>query len=730
MTQFTRRRFLEILSVSASTVALSGCLSDDEGNEYAVLAPEFFPQSLASGDPRESSVIVWTRVQAAAGDTQDRQLILQVSTDADFKNLFVEQSFTAKADHDHCLKVRVTALEADTFYYYRFVLKVGDKYYRSRTGRTRTAPSASSSRTVKFAYVSCQDFIGRFYNPYMKMAAMDLDFIVHLGDYVYETTGDPRFQSATSSRKVQFSDVAGAIVLGSAPNQYYAAQSLSNYRDLYKTYRSDSALQLVHENFPFVCIWDDHEFADDSFGATSTHSNDVQIELNEDRKRNAERAYFDYMPVDIHSSQATQIALEQTSGDFYPETTLYRDFRFGSNVHLVMTDFRSHRPDHLIPEHAFPGHVALDKAACIAVFTSLAGGDAVAGAAMYEATKASFKPYIDLGTAPFNAYSNFFKLALTSYYMIEGASAARADALATALSTAKLNAEIAKGMIDSYNADLPPGGSPVPPISEAIFPTLDRGVDFSLMGKGGVFGELGSRYFVVKSTYDMYAGYRYAVTGGAAQNAYGQAQMAWLTDTLAASTARWKVLGSSVSMTSLMFDLRSPSLGVPAPFNQQFYLNVDHWDGFPQQRQAIKALLPAGSIVISGDIHASYVSEHGNGVHEFTGTSISSATSSALLRNTANTAESFAAIRDLVAVLIARMDTLMQAANPAIKYARSNGHGFSVISASSTQADVTYYEWDESTALNNSYALPAAIEATAKVRRFRINDENVLEVLP
>lgn len=718
MTPFTRRRFLEILSVSASTVALSGCdFSDEEGNDYAILAPELFPQSLASGDPRSSSVIVWTRLQASSGDSFDRELRLQVATDAQFKSVIVDTSFSVKAANDHCLKVRVTGLENDSHYYYRFVFALGGKNYRSRTGRTRTAPAASSTRTVNFAYVSCQDFIGRYYNPYMQLASLDVDFVVHLGDYIYETSGDPRFQAATSTRKIQFSDEAGAVKLGQDPNFYFAAQSLSNYRDLYKQYRSDGALQLMHENFPFICIWDDHEFADDSFGATATHFNGLASEVSESRKRNAEQAYFDYMPIDIEMG-ASQIALEQSSADFYPNTKIYRDFQFGSNVHLVMADFRSFRPDHLIPEEAFPGHIALDKTACIAVL----GSEAV-----YDAVKAGFKPYFDFSVAPWSGYSPVLKAVLTAYYMSKGAAAADASALATTLSTAKLNAEIAKSLVDQYNAT--PGiPTPAPAIDPAIFPTLDRGVDFSLMGKSGVFSELGSRYFVVKPTYDMYAGYRAAVTAGAAQNAYGTAQTAWLQSTLASSTARWKFLGSSVSMTSLVLDLSLPQLGVPAPFNQKFYLNVDHWDGFPQQRAAIKAMMPAGTLVLSGDIHASFVTEHGSGVYEFTGTSISSATSAEMLKSTAANDPQLSAIPN-VSLLISQLDPLLKAGNSSIKYANSTTHGFSLVTASADKVDVSYYEWSGSSALQNNYSLTAAIDATKTVKKFTVNSDNVL-VLP
>src|SRR5262249_13035360 len=158
------------------------------------------------------------------------------------------------------VKVRAVSLAPATTYYYRFIYELSGKYYVSKVGQTKTAPLKDADVPVKFAYVSCQDYTGKYYNPYARLVEEKLDFFVHLGDYVYETDGDPTFQN-TTGRKVQFSDVAGAIELtaGDGKTKYHAAKSLSNYRDLYRTYRSDPNLQKMHELFPMIATWDDHE---------------------------------------------------------------------------------------------------------------------------------------------------------------------------------------------------------------------------------------------------------------------------------------------------------------------------------------------------------------------------------------------------------------------------------------------------------------------------------------
>lgn len=337
-----------------------------EPTEPSILdGSQYFPQSVVSGDPKADSVILWTRVDDGSG--ADTSLMLQVANDEAFANLVVEESFDALAASDHCLKIRVTALEAGQHYYYRFIYQIDGKNYTSRTGRTKTAAAIDSDSKVKFAYVSCQDYIGRYFNNYLSLLDNDdLDFVVHLGDYIYETTGDALFQSVGGARTIEFTDQAGALTLGVGDNKSQAANSLDNYRQLYKTYRTDELLQRVHERFPMIAIWDDHEFSDDSWGDRATYLDGAGDEQQTQRKKNSEMAYFEYMPIDheqVHS--AAELAagtLAITDEHLFPNTRIYRDFQFGQHLHLAMTDFRTNRPDHILPEDAFPATVAMDQA--------------------------------------------------------------------------------------------------------------------------------------------------------------------------------------------------------------------------------------------------------------------------------------------------------------------------------------------------------------------------------
>ncbi|MEJ2189637.1 MAG: PhoD-like phosphatase N-terminal domain-containing protein, partial [Acidobacteriota bacterium] len=207
----------------------------------AVVAPaaasDYFPQSVASGDPTADSVVLWTRVVTPT-DEDPVAVQLEVATDSEFTDVVTTRGLAASAENDYCVKVKVDGLQPYHTYYYRF--SYGEEM--SPVGRTKTAPTADMNVPVRFAVVYCQDYVGRYYNAYEKMLLdhdEDIDFVVHLGDYVYETTGDPEFQDPTSERKMVFEDTEGAIQLGTEDNPNYAAASLSNYRTLYRTYRSD-----------------------------------------------------------------------------------------------------------------------------------------------------------------------------------------------------------------------------------------------------------------------------------------------------------------------------------------------------------------------------------------------------------------------------------------------------------------------------------------------------------
>ena len=161
-----RREFLKT-SMAAAGVAVVGI--DCSGQNF-LPGSAYFPQSVASGDPKSDSVVLWTRVFDAARPGSDVNVKLELALDEGFRDFVtlsgdIHLMLDAKAAYHNCVKVRITELSAATTYYYRFVYETtGGDTYVSNTGRTKTAPAADADVPVKFGVLSCQDYNGRYYN--------------------------------------------------------------------------------------------------------------------------------------------------------------------------------------------------------------------------------------------------------------------------------------------------------------------------------------------------------------------------------------------------------------------------------------------------------------------------------------------------------------------------------------------------------------------------------------
>ena len=438
--------------------------------------------------------------------------------------------------------------------------------------------------------INCQDYVGRYYNTLSHLVeheADSLDFIVHLGDYIYETTGDPGFQTTGADRAIAFQDNAGAIDLGG----FQAAASLDNYRELYRIYRTDPTLQRLHELFPMLVIWDDHEYSDDRHGAHGTYRDRVTNELDPERLRHAEQAFFEYLPTAIGlDDQGVNIA----PADLCPDTRIYRDFQFGSQLHLLLTDYRSYRPDHLDPpKMPFPARSLWMNRALEAILGPLWAG-----------LRDRFDPYVDIDQATNAVRKATLTAIMTAAYEAQGLDANAASDRAIAA--------VAGNLSSTYvNRALTAAGQGALALPLESLNALLRGLSYLYLGKQDLFSSNGSRYVVARDTYAIYAGYR-ALLDPASQDAYGPAQTQWLAGALAQSTAKWKVLGSSVSFCPITFDFAAPPFPLPPGFPDELklrlLLNADHWDGFPQVKQQVLELLAAhNAAIISGDIHGSFI---------------------------------------------------------------------------------------------------------------------------
>jgi alkaline phosphatase D len=226
---------------------------------------------------------------------------------------------TARADRAHAVHVEVDGLGPDRWYWYRFSAR-GEA---SPVGRTRTAPApAAAPARLRFAVASCQDFQNGYYAAYRHMARADLDFVLHLGDYIYEYGGRPdRVRRHRGGETV----------------------TLADYRNRYAQYRTDPDLQAAHAAFPWLAIWDDHEVENDYADARSEKQTPPAEFLR--RRAAAYRAYFEHMP--LRPGMAPQ----------GPRLPLYRRRRFGTLVDLFLLDGRQYRSDQACPGPLHGGQV-------------------------------------------------------------------------------------------------------------------------------------------------------------------------------------------------------------------------------------------------------------------------------------------------------------------------------------------------------------------------------------
>ena len=316
----TRREFLLYMG---TLLAAAACNDDDgDGASTVVEAPpapqlagDPFTLGVASGDPLPDSVILWTRLAPAPLEDgggmpdEDVPVIWEVARDAEFRRIATSGWLYASPEFAHSVHVDVRGLTADTPYFYR--LRVGEEW-TSPVGRTRTLPATNSSpASFRVALASCQNYRQGFYNAHHYLAQEDIDLVLWVGDYIYETgMGEP-------GRDVRLHE-------GSGPSD------LHGYRRRYAYYKSDPNLVASHLQFPWVTTWDDHEVVNNYAGL---FNGDAPTEETLIRRRAAYQAYYEHLPL--------RVPLPQDFGFL----TIYRGFDVGDLASVSILDTRQYRDD-------------------------------------------------------------------------------------------------------------------------------------------------------------------------------------------------------------------------------------------------------------------------------------------------------------------------------------------------------------------------------------------------
>jgi alkaline phosphatase D len=281
-----------------------------------------FTLGVASGDPALDGFVLWTRLAPAPLEgggmpPEDVPISWEIAEDPRFFSVLQRGTSIAMHDRAHAVHVDIRGLAPDRWYFYRFVA-LGEV---SPVGRARTFPRLGTpAGRLRFAAASCQHYSQGFFTPYRAMMEDDLDLIVHLGDYIYESASALRVRE-----------------------QLPEPVTLEQYRNHHALYRTDRDLQAVHARHPFAVTWDDHEVDSDYAGDQSEDGEPAESFL--ERRTAAYRAYFEHMP--LRAAARPQGAAMQ----------LYRSLVFGDLATLLMLDNRQYRSDQACPNGKGGGQI-------------------------------------------------------------------------------------------------------------------------------------------------------------------------------------------------------------------------------------------------------------------------------------------------------------------------------------------------------------------------------------
>ena len=306
-TQFASAQ--ELISPTAGPVANSKLIKRTR-NDKTIDSTSFDPilrpfyHGIASGDPLEDKVIIWTRVTT---DSSSVTGTWRIATDTGMTNIVDSGAFITDSSRDYTVKIDVDGLNSNTTYYYNFSA-LGRN---SLIGRTKTAPAGTEEDHLRFAVVSCNNYEAGYYNAFARIADRnDLHGVIHLGDYIYEYERGGYGDTTLSKTGERAHDTVETV-------------ELAQYRERYSLYRLDKDLRRAHQQHPFINIWDDHESANDAY-KDGAENHDPGTEGNwQVRLSMAKKAFYEWIPIRESS-----------------DTSIYRTLNYGNLVDLIMLDTR------------------------------------------------------------------------------------------------------------------------------------------------------------------------------------------------------------------------------------------------------------------------------------------------------------------------------------------------------------------------------------------------------
>ncbi len=357
-TSFNRREFMAAAAAVGASLAWSSGHARPSRSRW-IERRDLYPEGVASGDPAHDSVMLWTR-RPFEGRTSAR-LLVEVAEDPAFRRVVSATSITILAEADWTARVLAAGLKSGRAYWYRFTDSEGNG---SRIGRAITAPADGDERPVNFAFVSCQDVNEGKLNGYRRMIFEDeraapaeqLGFVLHLGDFIYEVVQYPEEVKTRYDRTIYEVARLPAEPDSFKVSNFHVPLTVEGYRAIYKGYLHDPDLQDARARWPFVCIWDNHEFSWQ--GRQSILQAGGPPQPGQTVKVAANQAWFEYIParvsppsgslaqfgppavknVEIKEWDKDDLGLEPNNLTAIRSLIAYRTLRYGKHLDLTITD--------------------------------------------------------------------------------------------------------------------------------------------------------------------------------------------------------------------------------------------------------------------------------------------------------------------------------------------------------------------------------------------------------
>lgn len=273
-----------------------------------------FTLGVASGMPRPDGVVLWTRLAPLDEDAAARPPVrvrYEIFADEALRRPVAQGEQVTEAARAFSVHVQARGLAPQREYWYRF--SCGGAV--SPVGRTRTAPAAAADVSrLRLALASCQNYEHGFFAAHREIARQELDFVLFVGDYIYEGSSNP----ASAARRHT----------GGVPH------TLDEYRARHALYKRDADLQAAHAAHPWVLTWDDHEvvndYANDREPAPTASAQFLR------RRAAAYRAYFEHMPLALAPQDASM--------------RIHDRFTWGKLADVWTLDCRQYRSHHACPD--------------------------------------------------------------------------------------------------------------------------------------------------------------------------------------------------------------------------------------------------------------------------------------------------------------------------------------------------------------------------------------------